>query len=193
MAERRKKARTAARATDAGALGMLAKLRPDLGALRRVVARGAANFVVGQSRDPYWDEVVEVFSIPRETSVAEARSAVHARDGDLLAIGDNGMGDIIAVRLSPPQRGAVVIVNHEHDPGARGRIVELAPSLRAFVNGLSNETHDIGPVTSDEDFAELIEAITTGGTKGMMRVVNKTLRRQSAERRAKTKSVTRKR
>jgi hypothetical protein len=167
---------------------MLVKLRADLAALRRVAARDKANFIVRPPRDEYWDEVVEVFSIPRQTSLANARSMTHPRDGDLLAIADNGMGDIVAVRLSPPGRGRVVIVNHEHNLGTRSRVVELAPSLRAFVRGLAAETHELDQGASDEEFAELLEAITTGGTKGMMRVVNRSIRKRAAERRARQRA-----
>ena len=176
MPQRRVRDRRTRRATDAAALATLARLRPQLAALRRAVSRGAANFIVRPPRDEYWDEVVEVFSIPRQLSLADARAMAHPRDGDMVAIGDNGLGDLIAIRLSAPERGGVVIVNHEHNVGTRGRVVPLARSMRAFVDSLTATTHDLGDTASNEEFTELIAALMTDGRKGMMRVVNKKLR-----------------
>ncbi len=60
--------------------------------------------------------------------------------GDLLAIGDDGVGDLICIGVSHNHHGQVFFIDHEvcpfHQPEAREGITKIADSFSQFIAGL---------------------------------------------------------
>ena len=72
----------------------------------------------------------------RHYSVAGGWGLLTGDESHLLVIGEDGMGDWVALAVHGPDAGKVFFVDHEREPGERRRLVKVGESFASFMKGL---------------------------------------------------------